>query len=56
MGDSHLIIKYLQNTYGDQLKFKEPTEPEKVAVIVSVRRIIENWAYFTGGWYTINTP
>lgn len=55
MTDSHLIVKYLQNTFGEGLKHPAPTELDKVAVVIAVRRVIENWLQDGVRWYRFNT-
>ena len=51
VGDSELIIKYLEATYKETLPFPRPTDAQSKAIITSVRRICEEHLFFSLGYY-----
>lgn len=56
VADSRFMIKYLQNTYGSQLKVQEPQDPQLQGVSVTIQRMCEEHMYFTQQYHRMINP
>lgn len=56
VADSRFMIKYLQNTYGSQLKVQEPQDPQLQGVSVTIQRMCEEHMYFTQQFHRMIDP
>ncbi|KAL0040804.1 hypothetical protein WJX79_005933 [Trebouxia sp. C0005] len=51
VADSRFIVKYLQNTYGSQLKIQEPQDAASQAISTLIQRMCEEHMYFTSQYH-----
>lgn len=56
VADSRFIIKYLQNTYGSQLKVQEPQDATSQAISTLIQRTCEEHMYFTSQYHRMINP
>ena len=56
VADSRFIIKYIQNTYGSQLKIQEPQAAASQAISTLIQRICEEHMYFTSQYHRMVNP
>lgn len=56
IADSRFIVRFLQNTYGSQLKTREPEDAVDQALSTTVQRLCEQHMYFTALYHGACTP
>ena len=56
VADSRFMIKYIQNTYGSQLKIQEPQDDSGQAISTLVQRMCEEHMYFTSQYHRMVNP
>lgn len=56
VADSRFMIKYIQNTYGSQLKVQEPQDAASQAISTLVQRMCEEHMYFTSQYHRMVNP
>ena len=56
VADSRFIIKYLQNTYGSDLKIHEPQDGASQAISTMIQRMCEEHMYFTSQYHRMVNP
>ena len=56
VADSRFIIKYLQKTYGSQLKVHEPQDAASQAISTMIQRMCEEHMYFTSQYHRMVNP
>lgn len=56
VADSRFIVKYLQNTYGSQLKIQEPQDAANQAISTLIQRMCEEHMYFTSQYHRMVNP
>ena len=56
VADSRFIIKYIQNTYGSQLKVHEPRDAASQAISTLIQRMCEEHMYFTSQYHRMVNP
>ncbi len=56
VADSRFIVKYLQNTYGSQLKIQEPQDAASQAISTLIQRMCEEHMYFTSQYHRMVNP
>lgn len=56
ISDSRFIVRFLQSTYGAQLKTQEPQDPVDQALSTTIQRLCEQHMYFTALYHTASTP
>ena len=56
VADSRFIIKYLQNTYGSDLKIHEPQDAASQAISTMIQRMCEEHMYFTSQYHRMVNP
>ena len=56
VADSRFIVKYLQNTYGSQLKIQEPQDAASQAISTLIQCMCEEHMYFTSQYHRMVNP
>ena len=56
VADSRFIIKYIQNTYGSELKVQEPRDAASQAISPMIQRMCEEHMYFTSQYHRMINP
>ncbi|DBB04158.1 TPA: hypothetical protein ACH3X1_013204 [Trebouxia sp. C0004] len=56
VADSCFIVKYLQNTYGSQLKIREPQDAGNQAISTLIQHMCEEHMYFTSQYHKVVNP
>ncbi|KAK9837988.1 hypothetical protein WJX74_009110 [Apatococcus lobatus] len=56
ISDSRFIVRFLHNTYGSQLRTREPQDPVDQALSTTIQRLCEQHMYFTSLYHVASTP